>query len=54
MENVVSNILLVISLVLGSGVSVKWLHDEVRMMTIKKPMEPQPSLSAFTQKLTRK
>lgn len=54
MENVISNLLLVISLILGSGVSVKWLHDEVRMMTIKKLMEPQPSLSEFTQKLTRK
>jgi hypothetical protein len=54
MESAISNILVVIGLILGSGVSVKWLHDEVRLMTIKKLMEPQPSLSEFTRKLTRK
>lgn len=54
MDNLISNLLLVIGLMLGSGLSVKWLHDEVRLITIKKLMGPQPSLLAFTQKMTRK
>jgi hypothetical protein len=53
-DNLISNLLLVIGLMLGSGLSVKWHHDEGRLITIKKLMEPQPSLLAFTQKMTRK
>lgn len=53
MGNVIADVFLVISLILGTGVSARWLHDEARLMLIKTLTKKQPSLSEFTQKLTR-
>lgn len=54
MEKVIGEVFLIISLILGTGVSVRTLHDKVKRMTIEVIAKKQPSLSAFTQKLTRK
>lgn len=53
MEKVISEVILIISLVLGAGVTAPILHNEVRKLAIKALLKKQPSLSAFTQKLTR-
>jgi len=52
-EKVISELILIISLVLGAGVSTPLLHNEVRKLTIKALIKKQPSLSTFTKKLTR-
>ena len=53
MEKIISEVILIISLVLGAGVSAPLLHNEVRKLTIKALTKKQPSLSAFSKKLTR-
>jgi len=52
MEKVVGEVFLIISLILGTGISVKTLHDKMRRLTIETIMKGQPSLSSFTHKLT--
>ena len=53
MEKVIADVFLVISLILGTGVSARWLHDEARLLLVKTLTKKQPSLSEFTRKLTR-
>jgi hypothetical protein len=54
MEKVVADVFLIISLALGAGVSVRVIHDGTRKLAIETILKKQPSLSAFTQKLTRR
>lgn len=54
MEKAVGEIILAISLLLGSGYSIKYLHDTARKMAIEVITKKQPSLSAYTQKLIGK
>lgn len=54
MEKVIGEVFLIILLILGTGISVKTLHDKMRRLTIETLMKKQPSLSEFTRKLTQK
>ena len=53
MEKVIGEVFVIISLILGTGISVKTLHDKMRHFTIETLTKKQPSLSEFTRKLTR-
>jgi hypothetical protein len=52
MEKVITDIFMIISLILGTGVSARWVHDETRILLIKTLTKKQPSLSSYTKKLT--
>lgn len=54
MEKVIADVFLIISLVLGTGVSVRALHSEARKLAVQAILKKQSSLSAFSQKLTRR
>jgi hypothetical protein len=53
MEKIISDFILVIGLFLGSGWGIKELHDKMRSELVAVLKQPSPSLSRFTQKLTR-
>jgi hypothetical protein len=53
-EKVIADVFLIISLVLGTGVSVRALHSEARKLAVEAILKEQSSLSAFSQKLTRR
>jgi len=52
MGKVIADVFLVTSLILGTGLSARWFHDEARLLLVKTLTKKQPSLSSYTKKLT--
>ena len=53
MEKAIGDVLLVISLILGAGISVRSFQDKARNLTLQAVMKKQSSLSVFSEKLAR-